>query len=194
MQNKIKRKCQLENCIKMAATGGKLCAMHYHRYRKHKDYNYIRPIKTSEERFFEKVDIPDNHHFCWVWKGATTKFGYGCIEVNGIDCMTHRFSYEFHIGKIPENMYVLHKCDRPQCVNPKHLFLGTPKDNVHDMLKKGRGSKHIKLDVQDVINIRKMLDKTDDMKKIACIFKVSLSTISHIKNRRNWKSIDEQTG
>lgn len=52
--------------------------------------------------------------------------------------LAHRVSWELHNGSIPDNMFVLHKCDIGQCVNPDHLFLGTHKDNCQDGLKKGR--------------------------------------------------------
>lgn len=41
-------------------------------------------------------------------------------------------------GQIPAGAWVLHRCDTPSCVNVEHLFIGTPADNTHDMMAKGR--------------------------------------------------------
>lgn len=64
--------------------------------------------------------------------------GYGQFNTSIKLVRAHRFSYELHFGKIPQGMFVCHKCDIPNCVNPEHLFLGTPKDNTQDCIRKGR--------------------------------------------------------
>jgi hypothetical protein len=75
---------------------------------------------------------------CWLWARACFKNGYGAIRVEGKTLYAHRVSYELHRGKIPSGAFVLHRCDEPRCVNPDHLSVGTPADNVADMMHRGR--------------------------------------------------------
>jgi hypothetical protein len=49
-----------------------------------------------------------------------------------------RFSYLAFVGPIKQGNYVLHKCDVGGCVNPDHLWQGTPQENVQDAIAKGR--------------------------------------------------------
>ena len=88
--------------------------------------------------FLDKVKLPAHLHDCWLWTGYTHKNGYGGIRVNQKQIKTHRYSYTLYRGPIPPGLLVLHSCDVRNCVNPRHLFLGTQKDNVQDMMHKGR--------------------------------------------------------
>lgn len=95
-----------------------------------------RPI---EERFWEKVKKTSS---CWLWKGCHLKAGYGSIKIGRPSremVLAHRLSWQLHFGPVPNGKWVLHSCDCPSCVNPKHLWLGTHLDNMSDMKRKGRG-------------------------------------------------------
>ena len=94
---------------------------------------------TIKERFLECVHVGSQKD-CWEWK-KPRKNGYGRFRLMGRVEGAHRASWILHKGPIPPGIFVCHHCDNPPCVNPKHLFLGTSKDNVQDSLKKGRFNK-----------------------------------------------------
>ena len=139
-----------------------------------------RPLK---DRFDEKHK-KDPVTGCWIWTGCKIPSGYGQIQAGGTHKMlsAHRVSYELHKGPIPDGLLVCHACDVPACVNPGHLFLGTNKENMQDMLKKGR-SKYAqgeacgtaKLTAEEVHEIR----GADGLhREIAVRFGVSRSLVS----------------
>jgi len=75
---------------------------------------------------------------CWLWMGATVEDGYGQIQVGRQFKRAHRVVYELLVGPIPERAHLLHRCDVPGCVNPAHLYPGTPKRNMADCIERGR--------------------------------------------------------
>lgn len=97
------------------------------------------PYPPAPERFHASY-LPDPNSGCWLWTGFETPgMGYGRLQVDGKNMYAHRYSWVLHNGPIPHGLKVLHRCDVPACVNPKHLFVGTTLDNALDMWRKGRG-------------------------------------------------------
>lgn len=130
---------------------------------------------------------------CWNWRGKLHN-SYGRFWTNGKTIRAHRYSFELHNAKIPPGVLVLHQCDNPSCVNPKHLFAGSTTDNMQDMSKKGRcrdqyGEKNnmAKLNQKDVDNIREIYATGEYFQRqIAVMFNVSLTTINQIVNLKRW--------
>lgn len=149
--------------------------------------------KTTEQRFWAKVKKTNG---CWDWLGTQSK-GYGFISISGKMYLVHRFAYQLFNGDIPKGtgwhgICVCHRCDNRSCVNPEHLFLGTHKDNMADMVAKGRmkGEKHptAKHTQKEVDKIRKMY-KTGKYSQhgLARMFGVTHTNIYAIVHRKIWK-------
>ena len=125
-------------------------------------------------------------HGCWEWQKGFNSKGYGMFYYKNKDILAHRFAYEFFIGKIENMLFVCHKCDNPKCVNPNHLFLGTQKDNVKDMIIKGRKfvmprdeNTETKIFTDDIKLIKEMYG-VEKVKTIAEKFNVSRQTIYRV--------------
>lgn len=108
----------------------------------------------DEARFLSYVDKQDSG--CWLWTGSLNN-GYGQFSFRSGNWRAHRWAYRRYVG--PLTGFVCHRCDKPACVNPAHLFIGDQMANMRDAAKKGRlgrgeGHWNARLSRQDIIDIR----------------------------------------
>lgn len=145
-------------------------------------------------RFWYRVQKQEGDG-CWLWTGQLTKGGYG-ITANGKTVSAHRVSYEMHYGPIPKGMCVLHKCDVRHCVRPDHLRLGTHRENIHDMIAKGRqrwvclkgeDSGRAKLTETAVLDIR---TRRMSLKAFGRLYGVHANTVRAAQRGDSWKCLD----
>lgn len=148
------------------------------------------PHQNIESRFWKYV-YKSNHESCWNWIGAKLPTGYGVLSYqdNGKTrrINAHRLSYIIHVGEIPHALCICHHCDNPSCVNPNHLFLGTHRDNVMDMIRKGRrgNTSHRKISPgqeQELI-IELNLSSPGILERLSKKYGVSPETIRKYRNK-----------
>lgn len=150
--------------------------------------------RPLEERYWAKVNKTEGAlQGCWEWTGAIRN-GYGVIGLGGRGAGVvgaHRLSWEWHHGPIPEDLWVLHRCDNRRCVRPDHLFLGTNADNHADMWSKGRGYVHptAKLQPDDVRAIRAALAAGVSQNELARRYGVWPGQIWNIAHGITWKHV-----
>ena len=146
------------------------------------------------DRFWSKVDKTDN---CWNWTAGKLNAGYGVFNINGKNYSTHRISVLLD-NRNPAGHVVMHQCDNPSCVNPKHLIVATQKDNMIDMSKKGRShsnqarginSGRHKLNEEEVIEIRRLHSLGQTQKSLAKQYNLNTASIFDIVHRIHWKHI-----
>lgn len=81
---------------------------------------------------------------CWIWTGAVSgskprpSGHHGQTTIDGEGIGTHRAMWIALHGEIPDELHVLHRCDKPPCIKPTCLWLGTHLDNMRDSIAKGR--------------------------------------------------------
>jgi hypothetical protein len=150
---------------------------------------------SPTEKFWSHVEKTGS---CWIWRGVRHRKGYGNLQWGSSRKKTirrrlaHRFAYEMHAGTVPDGMLVCHRCDNPACVNPAHLFPGSPADNSADMVAKRRSASgeahaHARLTWGNVDEIRMLAGVESRQRVLARRFGVSPQTISRIVNGRTWR-------
>lgn len=173
-------------------------------------FTFEQHIERSALRFRSKIAAtPDSG--CWEWTGGKTMGGYGKFKVGGRTLPAHRIAYRLHNGVFPPtSLFVCHSCDNPGCVNPAHLFIGTPLDNMRDKVAKGRssrGEKHAlsmlgtqtprkgvqcgaaKLTDRKVRSIRDRRARGESARELAKKFEVRVSTVYRILAKEAWSHV-----
>jgi len=145
---------------------------------------------------------------CWQFTGHIRKSGYGAISVS-VQSMSparehlqaHRAAYALHNQEDPGEMLVCHRCDNRACINPDHLFLGTPSDNTKDMFFKGRQRLHLgvnngqsKLLESVVVDIVEKIKRGETNIDIASQYSISHSQVSSIRTGKSWRHLTESIG
>jgi hypothetical protein len=154
-------------------------------------------MRNLEDKFWEKVSIPpDVLTGCWEWRAYRKAGGYGTVQVkaNGRwrEAYAHRIGWSLVNGDVPEGKFVCHRCDNRGCVNPTHLFLGTPAENSKDMTNKrrsahGERAARAKLSPDVVRSIRARCTSGETLTAVAKSLGLPLSTVFNIKTRRSWR-------
>lgn len=129
----------------------------------------------------------------WEWVRANTYLqGQGAASAS---CVVGIAQWE-----IPDDLWVLHRCDVPACVNPKHLFLGTLADNWADCVSKARSgrptlrgekNKAAKLTAENVADIR---TKRMTQRAFGLLYGISHTTVFKIQHNKKWKDIADVHG
>lgn len=149
------------------------------------------PRPTLAERFWKGVPHrePDA---CWLWEKSKNWRGYGQIGVaRATYRLAHRVAYELHHGvTLTREQHVLHSCDRPSCVNPSHLRVGTHAENMRDMAERGRAASRpgeqnggSRLTEAQVREIR---ESALSQRAAARLYGVSQATIHDVVSRKSW--------
>lgn len=133
---------------------------------------------------------------CWICT-SHKQFpnGYYAICRNGIPDYIHRVIWAYYNRTIvPDGLCVLHKCDKPSCINPEHLFIGTHQDNMDDKVRKGRQQKgeeihNARLTTPDIVVIRARVRAGETQKNIADDYGVDRITINDVVNGRTWVGV-----
>lgn len=153
--------------------------------------------------FFEARSTPEPNTGCWLWTRCVAgHMGYGRVGIprQRKTAVAHRAAWETLNGPVPAGMLVCHRCDQPSCVNPAHMFLGTPRDNSRDMAAKGRSatqrhpeivrgenSSSAKLTAKDVLEIREIMSSGGSSSMLAARFGVSAGHVRRLARGKCWR-------
>lgn len=165
--------------------------------------NRLKTISDDEniliiKKKYEKNVIREEKD-CYGWKGSIQSLGYGMlIDGRKNQILSHRASWIINKGQIPDGEFILHYCDTPICSKIDHLFKGGYKENMQDMIKKGRGKGQFKKGIKAYnrkITEEQIRSIRNEEFQISCIklakkYQVDKSVILDIKHNNTYKEIE----
>ena len=124
------------------------------------------------------------------------------LTIHSKKVFAHRLAYTLAHGAIPPGLFVCHTCDTPPCVWPDHLFLGTQKENMQDMVRKGRYGSRVLPSGENHHNSRLTWAQVDAIRaayepgvvttrQLGQKYGVSNTTIKNILTGKVWKRADK---
>lgn len=147
----------------------------------------------------DRINGKCTKNICWEWTGNKDKYGYGYLTImkpNKHKEHAHRASYMAYnkLYELPPILHICHSCHNRLCVNPEHLHLGTPKDNIDEMVDANRQAKGSNLpqailneqQVQDILAAR---SSGISVKFLANKYNLTLSSIYNIFKKKTWKHV-----
>lgn len=132
---------------------------------------------------------------CLPWVGTINADGYGQRSIKNKTRTAHRLAWEASFGDIPPGLCVCHRCDNRRCVNPKHLFLGTPTENTADMVAKGRNVRGASArpphsrPITEISTAKALLRSGSRVCDVVRATGIPQSIISRIKTGQIWKDV-----
>lgn len=160
-----------------------------------------RPANTAEV-LWSKVDKKGEDE-CWNWLGYKNEDGYGRVQINDWQYYAHRVIYNLVFPNVidirapkltDEKGFLLHTCDNPACCNPKHLWVGTHKDNMADKVRKNRQKKfptdtgpRCKLTMNQAREARQLRKEGVSTRELAVRFGISLPSMKTLIRGDSYK-------
>lgn len=175
-------------------------------YNYHKNVNCIEDVlkcqKLMDYLYDRFVDLSlVNDAGCWVATIGLNEKGRPRHKVGSKVFYVSNLMYVISNGELPNGLLVCHTCDNPSCINPEHLWLGTPLENMEDMKRKGRspdqsGSNNgnARLTAGDISNVRKLLNSGCSLGSVSKVTNISKSHVYRISCGNVWNKIGLKKG
>jgi len=186
--------CLVDGCDKRAVGRGH-CMTHYTRLLVHGDADTLLRVPNGEPLAWLQSALAERDRAeCWDWPYSVNDMGYGKLYHKGRLWYAHRLARALDGRPVPDGLFARHRCDRPICCNPDHMDVGTQKDNLGDMVRRGRAltgerNPQAKLTEEQVVEIRHLCASGLLQREVAALFGITQTTVSGIVQGKKWKHV-----